>query len=79
MNCELDHVVPWADGGETNQHNLVAACPRHHHLKHDAGWTNHYNPTTGAVTWTSPTGHTYTNPAASYPHDETGETLKRAS
>ena len=79
VNCELDHVRPWTDDGETNQHNLVAVCARHHHLKHDAGWTNTYNPTTGATSWTSPTGHTYVNPAASYPHDETGETLKRAS
>jgi hypothetical protein len=65
VNCELDHVRPWTDDGETNQHNLVAVCARHHHLKHDAGWTNTYNPATGATSWASPTGHTYVNTAAS--------------
>ena len=73
VNCELDHVIPWDDRGETNQHNLVAACARHHHLKHDGGWTNNLNPTTGVVTWTSPTGHTYTNPPVLY----TDETIWR--
>jgi hypothetical protein len=67
ITCELDHVIPWTDAGETNQHNLVAVCARHHHLKHDADWTNHHDPETGTVTWTSPTGHTYTNPPTLHP------------
>jgi Domain of unknown function (DUF222)/HNH endonuclease len=79
VNCELDHVIPWDDLGETNERNLVAACARHHHLKHDAGWTNHYNPTTGTTTWISPTGHIYINPPEPYPYGETDQTLRRAS
>lgn len=31
--CEIDHLHPWADGGPTNQHNLICLCRRHHHLK----------------------------------------------
>ena len=60
-SCELDHVQPWSQGGETNEGNLIAACPRHHHLKHDGGWSNARDPNTGTVTWTSPTGNHYRN------------------
>jgi hypothetical protein len=67
VTCELDHVQPWSQGGHTNRTNLVAACPRHHHLKHDGGWTNHYNPNTGTTTWTSTTNHTYQNPPPDLP------------
>ena len=79
VTCELDHVIAWDDGGETNQHNLVAVCARHHHVKHDGGWTNHYNPTTGAVTWTSPTGHTYTNPPTLYIDESTQPNPRRST
>jgi len=67
ISCELDHVQPWAQRGHTNTDNLIAACARHHHLKHDGGWTNHYNPTTGTTTWTSPTTRTYHNPPPDLP------------
>jgi 5-methylcytosine-specific restriction endonuclease McrA len=67
ITCELDHVQPGAHGRQTNPDNLIAACPRHHHLKHNGGWTNHYNPTTATLTWTSPTNHTYTNPPPDLP------------
>ncbi|MEO9139229.1 MAG: hypothetical protein ABI345_09200 [Jatrophihabitans sp.] len=39
--------------------------PRHHHLKHDAGWTVTGNPN-HTLTWTSPTGHTYPAPLDVY-------------
>ena len=67
VTCELDHVQPWSQGGHTDRANLVAACPRHHHLKHDGGWTNHYDPNTGTTTWTSTTNHTYQNPPPQLP------------
>ncbi|SDZ52021.1 HNH endonuclease signature motif containing protein, partial [Herbiconiux ginsengi] len=59
--CELDHTKPWADGGTTTPDNLAHLCPRHHHLKHEGGWT--VAPTrdgTRGLTWTSPRGATYT-------------------
>jgi predicted restriction endonuclease len=36
--CEAHHVVPWQDGGPTDQHNLVLLCSRHHHVFHQPGW-----------------------------------------
>ncbi len=44
-NCEIDHLQSWADGGSTNHHNLICLCRRHHHLKHDAGWSVRACPT----------------------------------
>lgn len=29
-NCEIHHVKPWKDGGNTDLDNLVSLCPRHH-------------------------------------------------
>jgi hypothetical protein len=59
INCDLDHVRPWADGGETAAANLTPLCPRHHQMKHDNGWRISRDDTTGITTWTSPTGHHY--------------------
>jgi hypothetical protein len=62
--ADLDHTTPWPHG-TTHHHNLHATCRHHHRLKtHTPGWhtTQHPNNT---VTWTTPTGHTYT----SHPHD----------
>jgi hypothetical protein len=32
--CEIDHVVPYADGGETTQANGTLRCPYHHRWGH---------------------------------------------
>ncbi|HEU0087227.1 MAG TPA: DUF222 domain-containing protein [Pseudonocardiaceae bacterium] len=63
--ADLDHTIAWDDGGTTNEHNLYAAC-RHDHLikTFGPGWHVEQHPD-GRVTWTTPTGHTYT----SHPHD----------
>ncbi|CAI9405604.1 HNH endonuclease signature motif containing protein [Nocardioides sp. T2.26MG-1] len=57
--CDLDHVIPWADGGPTCTCNLVPLCRFHHRLKTHGNWTLHR---TGhrIFTWTSPHGRTYT-------------------
>ncbi|WP_382306094.1 DUF222 domain-containing protein [Herbiconiux sp. UC225_62] len=58
--CELDHTKAWADGGTTTPDNLSHLCTRHHHLKHEGGWT--VTPTqdgTRGLTWTSPRGIHY--------------------
>jgi hypothetical protein len=68
--CELDHVIAWADGGPTNDENLAALCPRHHHLKHEGGWRLRRF-SDGSVEWTSPTGHRYPVGPATYPVDGT--------
>ncbi|MGH3621745.1 MAG: DUF222 domain-containing protein [Sciscionella sp.] len=59
--CDLDHVVPFRDGGETCEDTLHCLCRRHHRLKHTSGWTVHRNPNTGETTWNSPHNRTYQN------------------
>lgn len=60
--ADLDHVVPWDEGGKTSADNLGALCRRHHNLKTHADWKliNHED---GACTWISPAGHRYFVPA----------------
>ncbi len=70
--CDLEHAIPWEEGGHTNEANLNAICSRHHHAKHEAGWQPERQPD-GSIEWTSPTGHTYVEPPASYPIDRTIE------
>jgi Domain of unknown function (DUF222) len=36
--CQVDHTVPWAEGGCTCATNLDPLCPRHHRLRHLCGW-----------------------------------------
>jgi len=64
VDAELDHVVAWADGGETSEQNLRGYCTHHHQLKHRAGW--HVEAESGGgLAWTTPTGHRHTTA----PHD----------
>jgi Domain of unknown function (DUF222) len=56
--CELDHVRPWLRSRDTSPGNLICLCPRHHHLKHEAGWTLRRD-NDHAVHWTNPSGRTY--------------------
>ena len=65
--CDIDHLHPYQTGGTTETCNLQCLCPRHHHAKHDAGWTITGNPN-GTLTWTSPTGHHYHNRPRRTPH-----------
>ncbi len=63
LDADLDHCIPYPLG-PTSDDNLYGGCHHHHSLKHHAGWTVTQHPD-GAVTWTTPTGHTYT----SHPHN----------
>ncbi len=68
--ADLDHIVPYADGGSTSAANLHPPCRHHHRLKGEApGWTVSGDGNT-TVTWTTPTGHSSTN----HPHDYTEPT-----
>jgi len=58
-SCELDHGEDWCTGGTTCEHNLHPLCTRHHHTKHNAGWTIQHRDD-GSYLWTNPTGHTHT-------------------
>jgi hypothetical protein len=61
--CHLDHNVPFAAGGATDEINLAALCEHHHQLKHHVGWTLTRNPD-GTHTWTTLTGRRYTTSPA---------------
>lgn len=61
---DLDHAVPWDEGGETSAQNLGALCRRHHNLKTHGNWKL-INGKDGACTWISPTGQRYEVPARS--------------
>ena len=58
--CEIDHVVAYSAGGPTAEPNLHALCPRHHHLKHEAGWKVQRRD--GTTEWTTPTGRRIDKP-----------------
>ncbi len=59
--CELDHTHDWAHGGETTAENLAYLCSRHHHLKHETGWTVKTHPNQPRhLNWTSPHGRKHT-------------------
>lgn len=36
--CDVHHIVFWADGGPTSLDNLVLLCRRHHGFVHGRGW-----------------------------------------
>lgn len=36
--CDLDHLVPWLEGGPTAEANLAPLCRHHHRLKTHSGW-----------------------------------------
>lgn len=57
--CDLDHRVPYSDGGPTTVCNLAPLCRRHHVIRHRAGW-KHKPLDSGDHLWTSPLGHRYT-------------------
>ena len=60
--ADLDHAIPWEEGGTTSANNLGALCRRHHNLKTHHGWKL-TNLADGACRWLSPTGQEYFVPA----------------
>jgi hypothetical protein len=59
--ADLDHVTPYACGGETDCTNLCCLCRRHHRLKtHAAGWC-YVMTFDGVLSVTTPTGVTRTS------------------
>ena len=56
--CDLDHRIPWAEGGHTSTECLAPLC-RHDHCIRHRGWT-YRQLLNGDHLWTSPLNHTYT-------------------
>jgi hypothetical protein len=54
--ADIDHTIPWEEGGRTVPGNLAVMCRGHHTLKHHSQWTvRQISP--GVLEWTSPLGH----------------------
>lgn len=58
-DCDLDHRVPWSQGGPTSPDNLAPLCRHDHRIRHQTGWKHQPLPA-GDHHWTSPLGHQYT-------------------
>jgi hypothetical protein len=57
--CQIDHVIPWDEGGTSDVGNLGALCTRHHQLKTHGGWELTNSKPDGSCTWRSPQGFNY--------------------
>jgi hypothetical protein len=64
--CDVDHVVPYDQGGRTCECNCHPACRRHHRCKGSAGWQLEM-PEPGILAWRLPHGRTYVTRAEPYP------------
>jgi hypothetical protein len=62
---QIDHVIPYAEGGPTTVGNGQGLCTACNHAKQAPGWHAEPRPGEGrhTVTTTTPTGHTYTSTA----------------
>jgi hypothetical protein len=56
--CDLDHTIPYSQGGPTHAANIKCYCRTHHLVKTFLGWQDKQVPD-GTLILTSPTGHTY--------------------
>jgi len=57
-DCDLDHTIPYANGGPTHASNLKCYCRTHHLVKTFWGWRDQQLPD-GTMILTSPSGRTY--------------------
>jgi hypothetical protein len=56
--CDIDHTIPYADGGWTHASNLKSLCRKHHLLKTFWGWRDKQL-SDGTMIWTLPSGQSY--------------------
>ena len=63
---DLDHTIPFDNGGLTCRCNLGGLCRTHHLLKHHPDWKLAQT-TPGHFTWTTPSGRTYTTTPDTHP------------
>ncbi|WKD56647.1 HNH endonuclease [Corynebacterium capitovis DSM 44611] len=55
-DCQLDHRIPFEEGGETTPANLYSLCQRHHNVKTDRRAFYIPDPVTGDIVWLFPDG-----------------------
>ena len=63
---DLDHTIPFDNGGLTCRCNLGGLCRSHHLLKHHPDWKLTQT-TPGHFTWTTPSGRTHTTTPDTHP------------
>lgn len=51
QRCQLDHRIPFDDGGETTASNLFCLCTKHHNMKTDHRAFYVPDPDTGDIVW----------------------------
>jgi hypothetical protein len=59
MDNEADHILAWAEGGDTGVSNLGQPCRRHHRLRHVTAWRPTPATKDEPPGWISPAGRTY--------------------
>jgi hypothetical protein len=57
--CDLDHTIPYDQGGRTCECDLAPLCRHHHRCKQSQGWRLE-QPRPGILRWTTPAGRQYT-------------------
>ncbi|HEX6930518.1 MAG TPA: HNH endonuclease signature motif containing protein, partial [Streptosporangiaceae bacterium] len=62
---DLDHTIPYDQGGRTCPCNLAPLCRRHHRTKQAPGWKLD-QPQPGTLVWTAPHGRSYTVTPSTY-------------
>ncbi len=63
--CDLDHTLPWHEGGVTCECNLSPLCRHHHKCKQSDGWMLE-QPSPGVLVWVTPAGRHYVTQATVY-------------
>ncbi|OBI80030.1 HNH endonuclease signature motif containing protein [Mycobacterium sp. 1245805.9] len=58
IGCDIDHTIPYSQGGATHASNLKCYCRTHHLIKTFFGWAEQQLPD-GTLILTSPAGQTY--------------------
>jgi hypothetical protein len=64
--CDLDHTVPYDQGGITCECGVGPGCRRCHRRKQALGWKLE-QPSPGVMIWTSPAGRRYTTRPSKHP------------
>ena len=64
--CDLDHTVPYDQGGLTCRCNLSGGCRRHHRMKTLTNWRLR-QPRPGTLIWTAPSRLAWTTSPEAYP------------
>jgi hypothetical protein len=64
--CDLDHTVPYDEGGRSCECNIGPVCRKHHRAKQAPGWALSQDEP-GIMTWSTPGRRTYSSGPTCYP------------